>query len=227
VCAAASLHDVVTELASELLVDVRLNFAASGALCAQIERGAPCDVFLSADPLLIDRLVNGGRVKAGSRRVVAANRLVIARAGPGLMMTHELTTEAYARIAIADPDAAPAGRYARQALRAAGLWDALLPKLVRTPDVRSAARYLAMGAVQAAIVYATDAAAVQGITAAFLFDASSHEPIGYVGAVMQSSVDDAEASRFLNHVASARSAPIWRRHDFEPVPQRQPGENSK
>jgi len=226
VLAAASLNDVLEEMADAFGKDdsaaLTISTGASGALCAQIELGAPCDVFLPADPALVDRLEAAGRIASNSRRVLAGNRLVIAVAAPAVAADgwpELLASAGVSRIALADPDAAPAGRYAREALVHLGLWDRLQAKLVRAADVRSAARLLAMRAVDAAIVYETDVSATDNIVSAYRFAADMHAPIEYVGALIESRDTAAgpyraAAARFLAFLQSEPAERIWRKHGF-------------
>lgn len=218
-CVAASLNDVVRELAEDCTASRGFEYVVtsgpSGGLCHQIELGAPCDVFLSADPALIDQLVREGKMIGSTKRTVATNRLVIAVASDhgGSLQPADLVSERFTRIAMADPEAAPAGRYARQALEAMGLWDALESKAVFASDVRAAARLLELRTVDAAVVYATDAAAIDGIRAAYTF-APTQASVEYVGAVAASARHEKASAAFLEFIASPAAAPIWMRNGF-------------
>jgi len=218
-CVAASLNDVVRELAENCAATRGFGYVVtagpSGGLCHQIELGAPCDVFLSADPALIDQLVREGKMISSTKRTVATNRLVIAVAGDhgGQMQPADLVSDQFSRIAMADPEAAPAGRYARHALEAMGLWDALESKAVFASDVRAAARLLELRTVDAAVVYATDAAAIDGIHAAYTF-APTQASVEYAGAVTASSRKEKASAAFLDFITSPAAAPSWTRHGF-------------
>jgi molybdate transport system substrate-binding protein len=146
VFAAASTADVVSETAPRATVSV----AASSVLARQIARGAPADVFVTADPAWIDWLVEEG-VEVLDRRVVARGRLVI------VSRREKGDGSPYAgRIAMGDPAHVPAGRYARAALKAAGRWDDVAPRAVFTGDVRAALAAVETGAADRAVVYASD-----------------------------------------------------------------------
>lgn len=218
-CVAASLNDVVRELAENCTATRGFKYVVtagpSGGLCHQIELGAPCDVFLSADPALIDQLVREGKMIGSTKRTVATNRLVIAVASDhgGSLQPADLVSERFTRIAMADPEAAPAGRYARQALEAMGLWDALEPKAVFASDVRAAARLLELRTVDAAVVYATDAAAIDGIHTAYTF-APTQASVEYAGAVVASTRQEKASTAFLEFITLPAAAPSWKRHGF-------------
>lgn len=166
VSAAASLTNAFTDLAKRYETvhpgtHVNLNFGASDVLLKQIEQGAPADVFASADEATMDRAASAGRIDAASRRDFAANVLVLIVPAHGTAPARldDLAQPTYRRIAVGNPDSVPAGRYTKQALAAAKLWDALQPKLVQAQNVRQALDYVARGEADAGFVYATDAAA--------------------------------------------------------------------
>ncbi len=162
VLAAASLHDVVREIAAEFNAEhgvaVRVQSAASSVLARQIRARARCDVFISADAETITPLVVDGLIDAASLAVVARNRLVLA-APPGnpanLRSLDDLRAPAARRIALCGP-AAPLGRYARHVLHESGL-DELLATAVIVDDARAALAALEHGAADAALLYASDA----------------------------------------------------------------------
>jgi len=216
---AASLSDVVGELAKDCTATRRFDYVVtagpSGGLCRQIELGAPCDVFLSADPALIDQLVREGKMIGSTKRTVATNRLVIAVTSDreGEVLPADLASERFMRIAMADPEAAPAGRYAKEALEVMGLWSAVQPKAVFASDVRAAARLLELHTVDAAVVYATDAAASDGIRAAYTF-APRQASVEYAGAVAASTKQARASTAFLEFITSPAAVPSWMRHGF-------------
>lgn len=165
VSAATSLRDAFTEIAREFeranpQHKVLLNFGASGQLLQQISRGAPVDVFASADQDTMDRAQSQNLINRETRVNFTRNALVLAV--PAVATTvpatlADLTGGGFARIAIGNPDSVPAGRYAKSALDKAKLWDALKPRLVNTQNVRQALDYVARGEADAGFVYLTDA----------------------------------------------------------------------
>ncbi|MCA3152313.1 MAG: molybdate ABC transporter substrate-binding protein, partial [Rhodocyclaceae bacterium] len=144
VSAAASLNNAFRELAPSFEAQnpgtrVVFNFAASDALLAQVARGAPVDVFASADEQTMDRAGQQKLLVAGSRRTFARNGLVVvvpADAKPRPAALADLGQPAFRRIAIGSPATVPAGRYARAALEAAKLWTAIEPRVVFSQNVR-------------------------------------------------------------------------------------------
>jgi molybdate transport system substrate-binding protein len=165
VYAAASLRDVLQQLAPacEKALGTRLvfNFGASNDLARQIEAANKADVFLSADEDWIDHVAQAGLVDAPSRRSLLSNRLVVVGAsGSALRIgsAGDLGSPAIRRVALANPEAVPAGKYARAWLEKAGVWTSVSDRVVPLPDVRAALAAIESGAADVGIVYRTDAA---------------------------------------------------------------------
>lgn len=135
-------------------VAVTLVFGASAGLALQIERGAPVDLFFAANRQYVDRLVAGGTLKRGTRTIYARGRLALAwpRYGAALFRLEDLLRPEVRHIAIANPETAPYGQAAKEALQSSGLWPRLEPKLVIAENVRQALQYLQTGAVEAGLV---------------------------------------------------------------------------
>jgi molybdate transport system substrate-binding protein len=221
VSAAASLGDAFTEIAEHFEAahpehEVRLNLGGSGALLQQIRAGAPVDVFAAADGETMDRAAAEGLIEARQRHDIARNTLVLAVPADADAMPTGLAALAgphIRRIAIGQPDAVPAGRYARDALQAAHLWEALAPRLVPAQNVRQALDYLARGEVDAAFVYATDLALPsRGVKRAF--DVPLEAPIRYPIAPVAESREPEVARAFVGFVRSADGQAVLRRHGF-------------
>jgi len=225
VFAAASLSDVLQALVRELAkqTDVRFSFAASSTLARQIEQGAPAQLFISADEAWMDYLAEHGRIDVATRRVVAANRLVVVRPGSATALPGEsvaMLREALRpgprgadRIATGDPAHVPAGRYAQAALTRLGLWDEVGPRLARADNVRSALSFVERGEAAAGIVYATDARVARGLQVVARFPLASHPPIRYPAALMRGAPPAARA--LLASISSPQAQPIWSAAGFE------------
>ncbi|MEO8038994.1 MAG: molybdate ABC transporter substrate-binding protein [Betaproteobacteria bacterium] len=165
VSAAASLRDAFTEIGAEFEKAnpphrVQFNFGGSGQLLQQLKRGAPVDVFASADIATMDGAEAANLIFRDGRANFARNQMVLvippdSRLAPRTM--DDLREPGYARIAIGNPESVPAGHYAMMAMVDAGLWDALKPKTVNTQNVRQTLDYVARGEADAGFVYLTDA----------------------------------------------------------------------
>jgi len=197
-------------------VKVILNFAASGALLQQIERGAPADVFASADAATMDQGQAGGLIDPATRRDFATNRLVVAVPGTssrGLQGLADLSRDEIKRIAIGNPAFMPAGRYAREALVVAGLWANLEPKFIYANTVLQIVDYLARGEVDAGFVFITDTAAA-GDKTRVITELTIQAPIRYPIAVVAASRQPALAGGFVAFVLSAAVQDILTGHGF-------------
>jgi len=156
---AGAVEDVARGPAAAQGVDLRCSLAASSTLAGQIEQGAPADVFAAANVSFIEDLERQGRIAPGTKRVYARGRIVLwtradagDRQGSPLLRVEDLARPEITRVAIANPDHAPYGVAAREALQAAGVWEAVQPKLVLGENVRQALQYAETGNVDAAIV---------------------------------------------------------------------------
>ena len=211
VLAAASLADVMGEVEREFErsggVEVSFSYGGSQSLARQIIGGAPADVFVSAGGHPMDELRAEGLI-VGEPAELFGNALVVATRSPDVSPESlaELVGQGSVRMAMADPALAPAGRYARQALESVGLWEPSGGALVFAPDVRAALAYVESGNVDAAIVYRTDAEAVQGVRALDIVPADSHERIVYPAAVVGRSSNQALATRFVEFLQRAGGA---------------------
>jgi molybdate transport system substrate-binding protein len=184
--AAASLTEVVQALAREFEPQrgshVVASFGASGTLAEQLRQGAPPGVFVAADAESLDALARDGLVEEGSRVDLASNSLVVivpkdAEERPATLA--ELADAKFSRIALADPVAVPAGRYAKAALEKAGVFEQVRGRVVAAQDVRTALSYVERGEAGAGIVYSTDAAASGKVSVAFRVPSEMHPRIVY------------------------------------------------
>lgn len=195
-----------------------LSFAASSALARQVMAGARADLFVSADEDWMDALAAKKLIVSATRATLVGNRLVIvAAAGTrgavpagGAALARALSGGA---LAMADPDAVPAGKYGRAALQKLGAWDAVARKVVRAENVRAALALVERGAAPYGIVYATDAKASAKVRVAGVFPADSHPPIVYPLAQLTGSTNPA-ASGFRRFLLSDAGKAIFRRYGF-------------
>lgn len=234
VSAASSLATVMEPLAVRFEertgTHVALNIGPSNTLARQIAAGARVDVFISADEAQMDLVAD--RIVPGSRSDLLSNQLVVAvpagrapsngRADPARMPplrgARDLLAPDVERIAIGDPGAVPAGVYAREYLRSAGLWDQLQLKLVPTGSVRLALEAVDSGAVDAAIVYRTDLAAARHVQLAFAIPQDDAPPIRYPAALMATGRSPVSARAFLDDLRGPDAASVFMRAGFIVLP---------
>ena len=194
---------------------VVLNFAASDVLLKQIEQGAPADVFASADEVTMDRAAQSKLVDASTRRDFAGNTLVLIVVGTSKAPSalSDLNATDYSHIAIGNPDSVPAGRYAKEALTSANLWDKLQPQIVPTQNVRQALDYVARGEAQAGFVYATDAQ-TQKNNVHIAMTVPTSTPVRYPIAVTSKSQHADLAKGFVDYVESTQGQATLARYGF-------------
>lgn len=195
------------------------SFAASSTLARQIENGAPAHLFISADEEWMDYLAERKLIVADTRTSFLGNTLVLIapaakpvalEIGPGFPLAQALRG---GRLALADPDAVPAGRYGKAALEHLNVWNSVEKNVVRADNVRAALVFVAQGEAAAGIVYGTDAAADKRVTVAGVFPETSHPPISYPLAV--TAAHDTPAARaFRDFLLSDAAKAIYTRYGF-------------
>ncbi|WP_375420967.1 molybdate ABC transporter substrate-binding protein [uncultured Sphingomonas sp.] len=223
VLAAASLQESMTAAADAWARRGHkrpvVSFASSAALARQIGAGAPADLFVSADTAWMDDLAAKKLIVPASRAAFLGNRLVVIAAAGNPVRIPLRPAAALARVlgagplAMADPDAVPAGRYGKAALEKLGAWQAVAPRVVRAENVRAALALVERGAVPLGIVYATDARASRAVRIAGVFPAGTHPPITYPIALVASSTNP-EAAGFRRFLLSREGRAIFVRFGF-------------
>lgn len=224
VCAAASTAAALAEVVDAWRAAggraVRLHAAGSSTLARQVLAGAPCDLFLSANEAWMDELERADRLEPGTRADLLANRLVwIAPRGAGAPPEPLGPIEPgspppafQGRLSLGDPAHVPAGIYARQALESLGWWSALEPRLLPALDAVAARTWVARGEAGAGVVYATDAAATDGVEVLAVLPESGHDPIRYPVALLRGAPEAARA--FLAFLRGDVARSIFRSHGF-------------
>ena len=200
---------------------VRATYGASGELARQVEGGAGVDLVIVAAKDPIDRLAGGGHVEAKRARVVATNELVLVGPAGGPKLTFQTLGAALPpgeKIAIGEPGAVPAGRYAREALEKLGAWKALEGRVVLGGNVAAVLAYVERGEVAAAIVYRTEVPGTKGIE---VLDEGRGEwaPLPEVWAAVTTKArarTDAEA--LLDFIAGPEGQRILASYGFGPIP---------
>ncbi|HEX6137234.1 MAG TPA: molybdate ABC transporter substrate-binding protein [Casimicrobiaceae bacterium] len=221
-----ALPDIVAAFGRAGGGDVRLAFGSSGNFRRQIADGAPFELFLSADAAYVDDLAREGRT-AGDGVVYAVGRLALfVPKGSPIEPDAQLRGVAAAladgrlrKFAIANPELAPYGRAARQALMHAGLWQAIAPRLVLGENITQAAQFAASGAAQGGIVaYSLVRSPTMADRGAYvLLPASVHEPLVQKMALLKGA--GATARAFYDFLQQPAARAILERYGFEP-PQR-------
>ena len=199
VLAASSLQEALEEAGAAWAAEGHaapvLSFAATSALARQVEQGAPADLFVSADEEWMDTLADGNLLRPGTRIDLLSNRVVLVAGKGGAIRT--LAALGDGRLALADPNAVPAGKYARAALESLGEWQGVADNVVPAENVRAA---LASDKVEV----------VRELPE------SSHPPIRYPVAILAAS-ESPDAAGFLAFLSSAKAKAIFEKHGFGTV----------
>lgn len=215
VFAAASLTDVMTVLGEAYEqrypeTRVVISVAASSLLARQIAQGAPADVFLAAHPEWMDFLQARAKLADGPFPLVA-NEIVWVGAARGNVQQQGQPVQ---RLALADPDHVPAGRYAREALTCTGQWEGLAERVIPMLDVRAALLAAQTGSVDAAVVYATDVRDPSLPLANVAFPAECQPEIIFEAAQIS---EHAAAAHFLGFLRGEAQRAAWVQFGFDPV----------
>lgn len=219
VAAAADLQFAFTELGAlfeqQTGHKVTFVFGSTGQLAQQIEAGAPFDLFAAANISFVDDLAAKELVLTDSVAPYARGRIVLAvnrASGVTATALSDLLSPAITHIAIANPEHAPYGQAAKEALQSVGLWDQIEPKLVFGENVRQTLQYVQTGDAQAGIV-ALSVAGVPEITWTLLDDAL-HNPLDQALAVVASSPHPELAREFAAFINSHAGRPVMQKYGF-------------
>lgn len=216
------MTDVLQELGAryqqETGTPVTLSPGASSTLARQIEAGARADVFVSADQDWMDYLAARQLIDTASRRDIAGNGLVLIAPldstvqlpiAPGMPLAAALGD---GRLAVADPDTVPAGRYAKAALTQLGVWDSVAGRLANADNVRAALAFVARGETPLGIVYSTDARIEKRVRVVGVFPEGTHAPITYPAALPREARPGGAA--FLAWLMTTESQATFARYGF-------------
>jgi molybdate transport system substrate-binding protein len=219
ISAAADLSEAFGEVGKrftdETGIAVRFNFGSTGQLAQQIEAGAPVDLFAAANIAFVEDLERKGRLLPESRRLYGQGRIVLwSREENRFPLTgiEDLLRPEVRRIAIANPEHAPYGMAAREALEKKGIWELLGPKLVPGENVRQVLRYAETGDVEVAII--ARSLCQPGVGRWVLLPEELHRPLTQALGIVSSSQQREAATRFSNFLLGATGQKIMRRYGF-------------
>lgn len=225
VFAAASLKNALDEAAAGYARESgkpapKISYAGSNALAKQIEAGAPAGVFVSADLDWMDYLAQRNLIRSETRVNLLANRLVLVAPkdssgltvtlAPGLDLAGALKG---GKLAMANVDAVPAGKYGKMALEKLGTWEGVKGSIAQTDNVRAALMLVSRGEAPLGIVYQTDATSDPNVRIVGTFPEGSHPPVVYPTAVLKEAAHP-EAAAFLAYLRSPAAKSAFERQGF-------------
>lgn len=221
VSAAGSLTNAFADIGKEFEkanpgAKVLFNFAGSGQLLQQISRGAPVDVFASADQETMDTAAKQNLIVRGTRENFTRNKLVLvvpANSALDIKSLEGLTSAGVTRIAVANPESVPVGRYSKEALETAKLWDTLREKYITTANVRQSLDYTARGEVDAGFVYLTDAL-IMPSRVKVAFEVPLSTQILYPIAAVKGNGNEKGAREFIAYLISETAQKILQKYGF-------------
>lgn len=219
VAAAADLTNAFNELGREFeatnKIKVVFVFGSTGLLTRQIENGAPMDLFAAANVSYIDGLAQKGLIIPGTKQIYARGRITLWTTTDSplqIQTVADLARPEVKRIAIANPDHAPYGLAAQQALQRAGVWDQLKPKLVYADNIRQTLQYAETGNVDVAIVALSLSKESKGRWV--LVPEQLHDPIDQALAVIKTTRNEAAARAFASFISGPRGREILGKYGF-------------
>ncbi|QUD90810.1 molybdate ABC transporter substrate-binding protein [Phenylobacterium montanum] len=220
VAVAANFTEPAKEIAAAFKAatgdDAVLSFGASGTFYTQMTQGAPFEVFLSADAERPQKLDKDGLSAPGTRFTYAVGRLVLYSKTPGLVDDRGavLTGGHFAKLALADPKAAPYGQAAVETMQHLKLYDALKPKLVTGASIAQAYQFTATGAAELGFVAQSQVIKETG-GSRWLVPEADHAPIEQQAVLLKTGAADPAARAFLDFLKGPQAKAIIRRYGYE------------
>ncbi|TWT10013.1 molybdate ABC transporter substrate-binding protein [Reyranella sp. CPCC 100927] len=223
VFAAASLKNALDEIAAQWSKETgkqtKISYAASSALAKQIEGAAPADIFISADLDWMDYVAQRKLIKPESRVNLLGNRIVLvagkdSKAATKIESGFALRTLlGDGRLAMANIDSVPAGKYGKAALEKLGVWSSVQDRLAQAENVRAALLLVSRGEAPLGIVYQTDAAADPNVKIVGVFPEDTHPAIVYPVAVTANSANP-DAAAFAAYLGAPAARPLFEKQGF-------------
>lgn len=222
VSAAASMTDVLGELkevyeAEEKSVILTYTFGSSGALQAQIEEGAPVDIFMSAAQKQMTALEEGGLLVEGTKKTLLQNKVVLiipSNSDLGLTTFEDMTKDEVKKIGLGEPEGVPVGQYTEEILRNLNILDKVNAKTVFGSDVRTVLTWVENGDVDCGVVYATDAASTVKVKIVTEAPEGSHKEVTYPVAVIKGSKNIEASKEFLEFLSTDIAKKVFEKYGF-------------
>jgi molybdate transport system substrate-binding protein len=214
-----TVDEVNAACASDVGETATISYAASSALAKQIEEGAPADIFVSADLDWMAYLSEKGLVRKATETRLLGNRIALIAPATSPATIRIATDFDLAgllgdgRLAMANVQSVPAGKYGKEALEKLGVWTSVKGRVAQAENVRAALALVSTGEAPLGIVYQTDAAADPRVKVIGTFPEDSHAPIVYPVAQTAESSDE-QAPAFLECLQSAKARTLFEKQGF-------------
>jgi molybdate transport system substrate-binding protein len=230
VFAAASLKNALDEINAAWTKETGrkavISYASSPALAKQIEQSAPADLFISADLDWMDYVAERKLIKAETRGNLLGNRLVLVGSKGSAPLAVKAGFDLSGalkggKLAVANVDSVPAGKYGKAAMEKLGVWESVKDKLAQSENVRAALLLVSRGEAPLGIVYKTDAAADPNVSIVGEFPEETHPPIVYPAAITARSTHG-DASAFLAFMRSPAAKALFEKQGFTVLPAERP-----
>jgi molybdate transport system substrate-binding protein len=229
VFAAASLKPALDEIIAtpqaKAIGEIKASYAASSQLAHQIEAGAPAALFISADQDWMNAVEAKDHIARDTRVDLLGNALVLVapkdRSTVLTIADHFDIAGALGkdgRLALGEPNSVPAGKYAKSALTALGVWDSIQSRVVSADNVRAALNFVVRGEAPLGIVYRSDAISEPAVRVVDTFPQSTHAPIVYPAAIVAGH-DSPAARQLLGLLREPGAQAIFRRYGFDAPPK--------
>lgn len=224
VLAAASLTDVLTELASTYKdatgVTVTFSFASSGALQTQIESGSPADIFFSAAQKQMNALEEQSLIDSDTRKNLLENKVVLitpVNSTLNIKSFNDMANPNVKKIGLGEPKSVPVGQYSEEILSNLSILDVVKAKAVYGSDVRNVLSWAETGEIDCGVVYETDAKIANNINIITQAPEGSHKKVIYPIAIVSSSENKEEAKKFIDYISTDDSMKVFEKYGFSPV----------
>ena len=220
VAVASNFTDTAKEIAAAFQAatgdEAVLSFGASGQFYTQITKGAPFEVFLSADADRPKKADADGLSVPGSRFTYAVGRLVLFSKTPGLVDDRGavLSSGKFAKLSIADPASAPYGEAAIETLKTLKLYDTLQPKIVQGSNITQAYQFVETGAAELGFVALSQVINETG-GSRWLVPAADHAPIEQQAVLLKTGARNPAAKAFIDFLKSPTGVAIIKKYGYE------------
>jgi molybdate transport system substrate-binding protein len=211
----AGFEEIGREFEATQNIKVVFVFGSTGMLTRQIENGAPMDLFAAANVAYVNQLEQKGLIVPDTKAIYARGRITLWTTADSPLKVEtvsDLTRPEIKRVAIANPDHAPYGLAAKQALESAGVWESVKPKLVYGDNIRQTLQYAETGNVDVSIVALSLSQQSKGRWT--LVPEQLHQPIDQGLAVIKSTHNEQGARAFASFVTGPRGKEILGKYGF-------------